>query len=403
MTGGVNRLGILGGTFNPIHLGHIGLAQAFISSLKLDLVLLMPASVPPHKEALRLASASHRLNMCQIAARGHDKIEVSRLELERGGKSFTADTLRSLKELYPNAQLYLITGADMFLTLQDWREPETIFSLAAICTAPARRRGQGNAVATRGIFKNARRSVRGAQETNYAGIFEYHKAGRGGRRRRIPAYGGRRCGIYQDKWPLQGVISVFIDDYKRLIKSRMGEKRYIHSLNVAKEAVRLAKLYGADVKKAEVAGLLHDVTKETPPQEQLKLIKASGIILSEVQKVSPKLWHAISGAAYIRMQLSVTDPDIVSAIRFHTTGRAQMSLLEKVIFVADFTGEERDYDGVEIMRRKSGESLEEAMLFGLSFSIADLAKRDLAIDPNTLAAYNQIVLSRLQKQQEGLL
>lgn len=136
MTGGVNRLGILGGTFNPIHLGHIGLAQAFISSLKLDLVLLMPASVPPHKEALRLASASHRFNMCQIAARGHDKIEVSRLELERGGKSFTADTLRSLKVLYPNAQLYLITGADMFLTLQDWREPETIFSLAAICTAP---------------------------------------------------------------------------------------------------------------------------------------------------------------------------------------------------------------------------------------------------------------------------
>lgn len=122
---------------------------------------------------------------------------------------------------------------------------------------------------------------------------------------------------------------MFIDDYKRLIKSRMGEKRYIHSLNVAKEAVRLAKLYGADVKKAEVAGLLHDVTKETPPQEQLKLIKASGIILSEVQKVSPKLWHAISGAAYIRMQLSVTDPDIVSAIRFHTTGRAQMSLLER--------------------------------------------------------------------------
>ena len=196
---------------------------------------------------------------------------------------------------------------------------------------------------------------------------------------------------------------MFIDDYKRLIKSRMGEKRYIHSLNVAKEAVRLAKLYGADVKKAEVAGLLHDVTKETPPQEQLKLIKASGIILSEVQKVSPKLWHAISGAAYIRMKLSVTDPDIISAIRFHTTGRAQMSVLEKVIFVADFTGEERDYDGVEIMRRKSNESLEEAMLYGLSFSITDLAKRNLAIDPNTLAAYNQIVLSRLEKQQEGLL
>lgn len=190
------------------------------------------------------------------------------------------------------------------------------------------------------------------------------------------------------------------DDYRELIRSRMSERRYVHSLNVAKEAVRLANRYGADPKKAETAGLLHDVTKETPADEQLKIIEASGIILSEVQRVSPKLWHAISGAAFIKMELSVVDPEIVSAIRFHTTGRAQMSILEKVIFVADFTGEERDYDGVELMRKKSNESLEEAMLFGLSFSISDLAKRCLTIDPNTLAAYNQILLNRINSKQE---
>lgn len=190
------------------------------------------------------------------------------------------------------------------------------------------------------------------------------------------------------------------DDYRELIRSRMSEKRYIHSLNVAKEAVRLAKRYGADPQKAETAGLLHDVTKETPTDEQLKIIEASGIILSEVQRVSPKLWHAISGAAFIKMELSVADPEIISSIRFHTTGRAQMSVLEKVIFVADFTGEERDYDGVELMRQKSNESLEEAMLFGLSFSISDLAGRCLTIDPNTLAAYNQILLNRINSKQE---
>lgn len=136
MTGEIRKLGMLGGTFNPIHLGHIGLAQAFISYLQLDRILLMPAFVPPHKECLQLAPAQHRYNMCQIALQGHDKIEVSSLEIQREGKSYTADTLRSLKELYPKAQLYLITGADMFLTLQDWKEPETILSLANICTAP---------------------------------------------------------------------------------------------------------------------------------------------------------------------------------------------------------------------------------------------------------------------------
>lgn len=130
------RLGMLGGTFNPVHLGHIGLAEAFISRLKLDSVMLMPAFIPPHKECLQLVSAQHRYNMCQIAADGHDKIEVSRLEIERGGQSFTSDTLRALKEMTGGAKLFLITGADMFLTLQDWRRPEEIFSLATICTAP---------------------------------------------------------------------------------------------------------------------------------------------------------------------------------------------------------------------------------------------------------------------------
>lgn len=136
MNTGSRRIGMLGGTFNPVHLGHIGLAEAFIGRLKLDRVMLMPAFIPPHKECPQLVSAQHRYNMCQIAADGHDKIEVSKLEIERGGQSFTSDTLRELKKITDGAELYLITGADMFLTLQDWRRPEEIFSLATICTAP---------------------------------------------------------------------------------------------------------------------------------------------------------------------------------------------------------------------------------------------------------------------------
>ncbi|HIR03115.1 MAG TPA: bis(5'-nucleosyl)-tetraphosphatase (symmetrical) YqeK [Candidatus Scatovicinus merdipullorum] len=188
-------------------------------------------------------------------------------------------------------------------------------------------------------------------------------------------------------------------DYMALIKKRMSEKRYLHSLNVAKEAVRLSALYGADPVKAEVAGLLHDITKETPPDEQLQIMRRSGIMLSVVEQNSQKLWHAISGAAYLRDTLRIEDPDILNAVRYHTTGRAGMSLLEKVIFVADFTGAERCYDGVEIMREKAERSLEEAMLFGLSFSIADLARRALAIDPNALAAYNQILTENKKHDQ----
>ncbi|MGN0476291.1 MAG: bis(5'-nucleosyl)-tetraphosphatase (symmetrical) YqeK [Ruminococcus sp.] len=179
---------------------------------------------------------------------------------------------------------------------------------------------------------------------------------------------------------------------KGLIKPRMGEHRYIHSVNVSKKAVELAKIYGCDEEKAMIAGMLHDITKETPVEEQLKIITEGGIILDDVEKSSTKLWHPISGSVYIRDIVGITDSDIINSVRYHTTGRAGMSLLEKIIFVADFTGDERNYDGVDIMREKSLRSLEEAMLYGLQFTINDLSKRMMTIHPNALACYNELLL-----------
>lgn len=183
-----------------------------------------------------------------------------------------------------------------------------------------------------------------------------------------------------------------INYLKSLIKPRMGEYRYVHSVNVSKKAVELAKIYSCDEEKAMIAGMLHDITKETPAKEQLKIITEGGIILDDVEKSSTKLWHPISGSVYIHDTVGITDSDIVNSVRYHTTGRAGMSLLEKIIFVADFTGDERNYDGVDIMREKSMRSLEEAMLYGLQFTINDLSKRMMTIHPNALACYNELLL-----------
>lgn len=183
-------------------------------------------------------------------------------------------------------------------------------------------------------------------------------------------------------------------EYKKLIKSRMSEKRYIHSVNVAKEAVRLAKKYGADVEKAEIAGILHDITKESSSEEQLKLmLSCDELKLSDLELKTPKLWHSISGSVFVR-QLGIDDEDILNAIHYHTTGRPGMSLLEKVIFVADFTGAERDYDGVDEMRKAADISLDEAILNGVAFSISDLAKRKMAIHPDTFALYQEMVCGK---------
>lgn len=182
-----------------------------------------------------------------------------------------------------------------------------------------------------------------------------------------------------------------VKDYEKIIRPRLKDARFEHSKNVSKEAVRLAKKYGADVEKAAIAGILHDITKETSQEEQLEIIKRAGIELTPLEANSPKLWHAISGSGYIKVELGIEDEDILNAVRYHTTARSGMSLLEKIIFIADFTSAERNYDGVDKIRKAADKSLEAAMLDGLSFSIEDLAHRKLAIAKDTLEAYNEVV------------
>ena len=125
------KTGICGGTFNPIHNGHLHIVEEFRRGLGLDRVLLIPTRVPPHKAAPDLASAGERFAMCRLAAQGKPWLELSDIEMRREGKSYTAETLEELSALYPQDQFYLLMGEDMFLTLGRWYRPETIFSLAS--------------------------------------------------------------------------------------------------------------------------------------------------------------------------------------------------------------------------------------------------------------------------------
>ena len=196
---------------------------------------------------------------------------------------------------------------------------------------------------------------------------------------------------------IMGSDCVKASDYPKFIRKMMGDYRYTHSLNVAEEAVILAKLYGCDEKKAYTAGILHDITKEIPHEEQLQIILDGGIILDDVQKNAPKLWHSISGSVYVMTKLGITDIDIINAIRYHTTGRAGMSLLEKIIYTADYTSKERSYNGADIMREKSRKSLEEAMIFSCQFTLQNLSSKEAAIHPDQLFCYNELDLNRKGK------
>ena len=184
-----------------------------------------------------------------------------------------------------------------------------------------------------------------------------------------------------------------IEIYKKSL-DKLSEYRRIHCYNVSKEAVRLAKKYGADVKKAEIAGLLHDITKELPNDLQLKIISDGGIILSEVEKCSPKLWHAVSASVYIQQEFSIVDQDIINAVRYHTTARKNMSLLEKIVFLADFTSADRKYDDIDIIRKYADISLDDGILYALEFTISKLSKRGSLLSIDAVEAYNEILLNR---------
>lgn len=189
------------------------------------------------------------------------------------------------------------------------------------------------------------------------------------------------------------------EQYKEILQKRLSEKRYIHSLNVADSAKELALIYGCDPEKAYTVGLVHDCCKDEPAGLQLSYILENKVELSEYELDVPKLYHAISGSVFAKNEFGIEDEDMLNAIRYHTTGRKGMSLLEKVVFIADFISAERDYNGVDIMREKAKRSLDEAIVEGLGFTIKDLITRNMIVHPDTVLAFNDAMFN-LQKENK---
>lgn len=190
------------------------------------------------------------------------------------------------------------------------------------------------------------------------------------------------------------------EEYKAAVKPHLSERRFYHSQCVADCAAELAEKYGADVEKARLAGILHDVMKDTPPEDQLKIIEQSGIILSEAQRRNTKLWHALSGAAYAENVLGVKDRDILDAIACHTGGKAGMTVLDKVLFVADYISADRDYPGVEELRIAAEDSLEEVIVQGVTFTMQERMGERMTMESRSIDAYNE-ALWILEGKQKG--
>lgn len=375
---------MFGGSFDPPHRGHRAAAMAAAQQLKADRLLIVPDFRPPHKELSAGApTPEQRMELCRLCFSGVPGAEVSDIELRRGGVSYTADTLRQMREEFPDAELTLLVGADMLGTLEKWHDAEYILRTAEIC-AFSRKGGQKADVRERAewLQKHFGAKIRVLE-------FKPFPVSSTDVRRALRFRGGvgmltGAVYAYIVKHRLYGV-RVSLPWLRRKAYAMLKPRRIPHVQGCEEEAVRLAKRWGADPDMAAMAAILHDCTKKEDLPEQLRLCEKYGIIPDAVEAVSGKLLHAKTGAAIAEQEFGMPR-DVAEAIRWHTTGRADMSLPEKIMYMADYIEPTRDFEGVDRLRELAYEDLDAAMLLGFEMSLEEVAGRGEVSHPDTVNA-----------------
>ena len=393
------NIGIYGGTFNPPHLGHMAAAKTAASVLGLDQLILIPAATPPHKQLPDGSpTPAQRLEMARLMA---DNLglpgvaAVSDMELCREGKSYTSDTLRAIRAQYPDAKLWLLMGTDMFLTLQYWHEPEVIMELAGICAFGRTEQDGEELFAPQRAYLQEKYNARittitlpGLVDISSTDLRDMLRHGKGGDYLAPAVYGHILMhGYYGVKADLTGLA---LPELRACSYSMVRAKRIAHIRGTEEEAIRLAHRWGADEGLAQRAAILHDCTKYLELEEQLELCRRYGVTLDQLEQRAVKLLHSKTGACMAKYIFGETDA-VYRAIFWHTTGRANMDLLEKVIYLADYIEPTRDFDGVEALRALAYKDLDAALLMGMNMTIEEMEQRGVPVHENTLAARNWLL------------
>ncbi len=361
------RIVVYGGSFNPPHLGHVEAARTVSAELAPDKFLIIPSNVSPHK---KLAEGSPepraRLEMCRLAFADIPGAEISDMELRREGKSYTAQTVEELRRSFPDDELIIVMGTDMLLSFETWYRFEYLLES---CTLAVLARDEDEDIQLR-RQRDALTEKYGARviilkhdpvAASSSDIRERLRFGIGSELLPDSVYSEIIRRHYYDACPELSWLRAKVMPY-------LTEKRVAHVLGCENEAVSLANRWGEDPERAAVAGILHDITKKLSAEEQLKLCEKYGIINDAAEVANPKLLHAKTGAAFARELFGIED-DIYGAIRWHTTGKPDMTLLEKIIYLADFVEPTRDFPGVEELRELCFEDIDAAMAKGLEMSL----------------------------------
>ena len=382
------RIGIFGGTFNPPHIGHVLSAMTASNQLELDMLLVVPSGVPPHKPLPAGApSVDIRFFMTITAFWNVERTVVSEIEIKNPLPSYTVDTVTAIKRMFPTAELFLLLGTDMFLTLETWKDPEKLLRIVTPAVFFRSSDDREKIKSYSRIIKDRYGAVTMIVKNNIVQISSSE--------------------LREMLTKREGVRYITDTNYSYIIKKKlydskpnwdwMRERAYSmldpgripHVAGCEKEALRLAAHWGADLDDAREAAILHDITKRFGVYEHTRILEDRGITVGNLSNAEEKLLHPKTGAVLARDVFGVSEA-VMNAIMWHTTGREGMSLLEKVIYIADYIEETREIDGVETLRKLAYENLDEAVKMGLEMTIEDIRSRGITPNNITINALDDI-------------
>lgn len=384
----MERIGVFGGTFDPPHVGHIEAADYAMQTLHLDKVIWLPCSQNPGKTDAVSSSPKYRLEMTRLAVSGHKGMEVQDWDILRGGETYTDDTVLSVKSHYADSELFFLTGSDIFGTTDRWRNIDMICKMVTFVVFH-----RGAAKEKENIALQAQKlQAFGAKVTvleNPVNLISSTQV------RRLSAFGaaGEFLTREVDEFITQHALYDSVKDWKNLsmemlepiVMRLLNPNRVKHVLGVRDTAEKMAVHWGVNPVDAARAGLLHDITKALDGPLQLTLCDAYGKILSDFSRRYPKTLHALTGSL-VAERIFGENKAVVDAICCHTTGKAAMNDLEKIIYIADYMEPNRDFPGVEKLRELAFTDLTAALRLGLEMTLEHLQNQGNEVSPESREA-----------------
>ena len=383
----MEKIGIFGGSFDPPHIGHIQSAQQAAKALDLDRLLMIPAAAPPHKSGC-FVSGEHRLAMLRIACGDDPILQPSDMELRRSGPSYTYETVEAVRDAYPDAEVFLLMGSDMFLSFLNWKHPERILAQAKLAVFCRGDKDEKEKIAQQKALLEQQghtvfcveNHVVQISSTQMRRLLAFHCA-----EEFLPAGVGdyiREHDLYDANADWKNLP---MPELEKVVIRLLNPNRVNHVLGCRDTAARLARIWGVDETDAARAGMLHDVTKAIDGPLQLTLCREYGKVLSEFSMKYPKTLHALTGSM-VAERIFGENEKVVSAIECHTTGKGNMTMLEKIIYVADYMEPNRDFPGVDKLRHYAETDMDAALKLGLEMTLEHLKRQGAEVSPESKEA-----------------